>query len=269
MDIDSPFEAAPRACDRCHSLKTQCPFGNPCGRCERLGLTCTNDRPQRTRGRPPKSASRTRPSTYTYTSRQQSPEDTALLSSQSASPPTDVSPFLRGLPELSLSYEVILPLVQQFLLSTPHSGLYSIIPACTTLELSYDHPPKQTFEDVILQPEFRCTFVAIALELHGSKISGYQLDKAKIDRDSLHLATLSFMQKIPSKENYLTLANVLCLLLLSHTWCRVEIFTEAATQWCSLARFAFDHAKREYESKSLYSRELVRRIDIGLHLQEW
>ncbi|KAJ5736145.1 uncharacterized protein N7483_001270 [Penicillium malachiteum] len=148
-------------------------------------------------------------------------------------------------------------------------GLYSIIPACTTLELSYDHPLKQTLEDVILQPEFRCTLVAIALKLYGSQVSGYQQEKVKADRDSLHIATLSFIQKIPSKDNHLTLPNVLCLLLLSHTWCRVEQFSETAIQWCSLARFAFDHAQREYESRSLYSRELIRRIDIGINFQEW
>ncbi|KAG7873110.1 hypothetical protein KL938_005226 [Ogataea parapolymorpha] len=43
-----------RACDWCHASKQVCLGGNPCDRCVRNGWTCTNQRPAKKIGRPPK-----------------------------------------------------------------------------------------------------------------------------------------------------------------------------------------------------------------------
>ncbi|KAG7713461.1 hypothetical protein KL949_005210 [Ogataea haglerorum] len=43
-----------RACDWCHALKQVCLGGNPCDRCFRNGWNCTNQRPVKKIGRPPK-----------------------------------------------------------------------------------------------------------------------------------------------------------------------------------------------------------------------
>lgn len=196
-----------------------------------------------------------------HTSLQHSPEDAGSVSSQSAPPSTEVWPFLRDLPELSLSQDVVSSIVRQFFSSTQALGLYSIIPACTNLELAQDHPMRQVFEDVLLQPEIRCALVAIALELYGPHLPRLRQKKAKADRDYLHTAALSFFQKMSSNGNQLTAANGLCLLLLSHTWSMVEQFPKVSIRWCSLARFVFDHGKVESGAMSPYSRELERRYE--------
>ncbi|KAJ5267077.1 hypothetical protein N7478_009885 [Penicillium angulare] len=196
-----------------------------------------------------------------------SQEDDGSVSSQNGGF-TEISPFLQDLPELSFSYDILSPLVERFLSSTPALGLYSIIPACTSLELSHDHPLELAFGDLLLQPEVRCTLVAVALELYGHTASGYKVKRAIIDRDSLHFATLSSIQNISLRNDQLTAANALCLLLLSYTWFTTEQFAESSLRWCALARIVLDHGHGEMWNQSLYAREQARRTNIGLSLQE-
>lgn len=167
-------------------------------------------------------------------------------------------PFFQGLPELSLSHDILTSIVQQFLNSVPGLGLYSIIPASTNLQLNHDSALKQVLEDV-LQPEVRYTLVAIALKLYGYRVPGYTQKRAVFDQDGLHTSALSLIPNIASRSNQPSLSSVVCLLLLSHTWAIAEHSKKIPVQWCSLARIIFDNCENRDEGTSLYSKEFARR----------
>lgn len=159
---------------------------------------------------------------------------------------------------MSLPFDVVSSIVQRFLNSVSGLGLYSIIPACTNLQLNHDGAFKQVLEDV-LQPEVRYTLVAVALNLYGHRVPGYTQKKADFDQDGLHTSALSTIPNIASRSKQPSLSSVFCLLLLSHAWAIAEHFKKIPMQWCSLARIIFDNCEKGDEGTSLYSKELTRR----------
>ncbi|KAL3447778.1 hypothetical protein BJX65DRAFT_307831 [Aspergillus insuetus] len=245
----SPEQAAPKACDRCHSFKTQCSFETPCSRCKRLGLSCSYSRASRPRGRPRKGTSAAKPTSPDNPS--QVPPNLSIPNGPSASS----SPT--SLPELPVERGVIDPLLHRFLSSVDKHGFYDII--SPVLE-------GNRWPDDTLPQSLRYALHAVSLDLYEYSFPSHMQPQLQASRDVLRDNALLLATKIELEDDTRLLSHALSLLLLSYTWCMVQQSAALALRWCSLAGVMIEDIQCSFNHSSSPLAELTKRAIIALQL---
>ncbi|KAL2817629.1 hypothetical protein BJX63DRAFT_385553 [Aspergillus granulosus] len=258
--------ASARACDRCHSLKTQCSFEIPCSRCTRLSLPCSNSRAPRPRGRPRKgtSQSQTSPQGVVHQTLQHS---SPISPDRSNASPTEASSSLEDLSVLPLDSEIIESLLSKLLTSPDKHGFYGVLPTDAHRSIQWDYQV-QPQSGKSTSPALRCTLLAVALELYGYRFPSHIQPDLQGSRCILQDRALALATSVDLKDGSTLLSHVMCLLLLSYTWCMTQRSAAASIRWCSLAKINFDEL--EILSKNCTSAlgESRRRTSTALRLQQ-
>ncbi|KAJ0415412.1 hypothetical protein BJY00DRAFT_293540 [Aspergillus carlsbadensis] len=249
--LRSTDHVAPKACDRCHAFKTQCSFETPCLRCKGLGLECSYGRASRPRGRPRKATSAAQPKPPDIPSQVPPNVSTPDRSDGSSSP--------HDLPELPLERGVIDPLLHRLLTSIEKQGFYDIT---TTIVRNNPWP------DRTLPRSLRYVLHAVSLELYGYSFPTHMQPQLQASRRILQDKALSLATRMNLNDDKGVLADALCLLLLSYTWCMTQQSAAISLRWCSLADVFLHDIQGSFKDSSSALEELVERAIIALRLHQ-
>lgn len=242
-----------RACDICATLKTQCNLENPCGRCARLNLTCTTERPQKPKGRPLKAHSQgletKRASTSRQPLRQKSSAsgpsvDTPKIEFQSLlesmlgnakAPSPQISGMLKELEDLPLNHTVVSSLLDHIFSSTQQYGLFgAVIPRNSHLQ-TRSSEGLSFISAIICSKELLCSLLSVAIRSLKQMLPPERFEEADILHDALKQNALSSIPALVWRSSEQRLSHALSLLILSGSSCFTVPTLEIAERWGSLA----------------------------------
>lgn len=242
--------------------KTQCDFEEPgvrgCGRCLRLGLACTWDRPIRQRGRPPASLSRSSRNQPNNTTRADHASETTNESREHTgdrSPPSNsllqcvASVAGSKIPSASITH-----VLRSILLHQHDLGVLSILrDADSTGETVND---LFSAHNVALSGSLLYAFVSVGLQLRPHLCPDHTSEDLDHDVNIFRSECIRRIT-ISSCDQKLNIFDVLALVLLSHVWCFADNLALTSLRWSSMSNFMmaadlhFNHSLLQCSTNSL------------------